>query len=814
MILSGRFSWRGLLIVCVAFLCGYAAAGAQAAENRPAISGTIVDGGAKHPVEFAAVILKTAAENTTIAQTTTDAQGSFALADVSPGNYKVVYGRVGNDQRESTPFSLTAASTPVNLGRLELADAPVQMEAVEVSTKRATLLNSIDRKTYNVGREIQSATGTASDLLQNVPSVNVDIDGGVSLRGSENVMILINGRSSVLMGRSRAEALQQLPADGIEKIEVITNPSAKYKPDGTAGIINIVLKRQQTPGITGTVNTSVGNEGRYNAGVSASYQPGKYNISGGVSVRQDDRRRLATDTRRILDAQTGTVITSQRTTEEETRPLTRIARLGFEYAGSENQHFGATVTYDRQTVSGRAIDRNIRSRDGIVTSDYDRTGEGPEAEESWEFSANYERKFAGGDRQLNVELETSRSREQEENRYADIFRLPSQSPNRDNTRSKNREREFEFSADYTQPMGDRSKVELGYEGSWEQLDTDFFAEIEDPATSLWLTDLTRTNRFIYEETIHAFYLTYGHTFGKFGFLAGARPEFARVKSNQVTTGTVIPNEYSRVYPSLHLAYRLTPQHEFQLNYSHRVERPDSDELNPFPEYSDPFNVSAGNPSLVPENVHSFEGGYAFHGDSTNLTATLYHRNVLNGFTSITREIGNGVLLTTQENLSRSHSSGLELTASGELGKNLSLNFSSNTYFNSLNTANLGGAGNRSDVSWSAKLGATLRLPRNTLMQVNTNYVSGRLTAQGSRRPSFVTNVGLRRELLDRKVAVLLTVSDVFNSQKDGSILETPTLRREVVRRRSARVVYVGLVYNFGKPPKKPREDTMEFDDAL
>lgn len=779
------------------------------------VAGVVIEGAANRPVEFVAVVLKRMPGGVAIAQAATDRQGRFVLANIPDGEYQLSYGHVGADTKSTAPFVLNAQRRKVELGQLDLADAAVKMDKVEVQSTQAAFLNSIDRKTYNVGKEIQSATGSASDLLQNIPSVQVDTEGAVSLRGSENVMILINGRTSTLMGANRDEALQQLSADGIERIEVITNPSAKYKPDGTAGIINIVLKQKRAAGFAGTVSANVGNEDRYNAGITANYNPGKYNVFGNVSLRQEDRRRFLSDSRERIDPDTGAISTSEKRGEEHSRPLTRLANGGFEYTPAEDRSVGATFSYDHRTQTRRGLDRTIaRNSSGAITSDYDRTRDAPEFERSLEFAANYLRKFAPADHELKLEVRSSRSHEKEANRYADIFRTPAQSAVFDNTRIKNTERETELIVEYIRPLGETSKLEAGYTGTLEKLDADFFGEALDPVSGQWVMDATKTNRFINEQTIHAFYATYGRTIGKFGFLAGLRPEFVEVESRLVTAGTTIPNDYARVYPSLHLAYRLTEQHEIQLNYSHRVERPDIDELNPFPEYSDPFNLRAGNPALLPENVHSIEAGYGFQGDRTTLTAVVYHRQLYNGFTTITRDIGNGVLLTTEENLARSNSTGFELTADGELAKNVSLNFSSNTFFNTINASNLGYATRKSDVSWSAKLGATVRLPGSTLVQFNTNYQSSRLTPQGTRRPSFVANIGLRKDIMNRKMAVVLTVSDIFNSRKDGSVLDTPTLRQEIVRRRSSRVVYAGLIYHFGKSSKKPKEEEMKFDDAL
>jgi outer membrane receptor protein involved in Fe transport len=297
-------------------------------------------------------------------------------------------------------------------------------------------------------------------------------------------------------------------------------------------------------------------------------------------------------------------------------------------------------------------------------------------------------------------------------------------------------------------------------------------------------------------------------------MAGLRPEWTAVTSHLVNSGVTIPNDYNRAYPTLHLAWQAAEAHELQLNYSHRIHRPETEDLNPFPEYIDPFNLREGNPLLKPEDIHSLEAGYGFHRGETSLTATVYHRQLYHGFTTVTRDVGNNVLLTTRENLAESRSTGVEITADTELGKRLTLNFSSNTFFNTIDASNLGFSSSKSDVSWMAKLGGTLHLGKTTLVQFNTNYTSTRLTPQGSRRPSFVANAGLRHELGQKKTAVVLTVSDLFNSLKETTVLDTPALRERIVRRRSARIVYLGLVYNFGQAAKKTKDEQLKFDNSL
>ena len=803
-----------LLVVFSIVLCFVPARLAAQNVKAGSVAGTVIDQAPDHPVESVAVTLQASA-GAAVQTTVTDRRGRFTLENVPPGEYRISYGYVGSESRESSSFTVAAQSKPLDLGSLDVGDPALKLEKFEVTGKQREFSNSIDRKTYSVGREIQSATGSASDLLQNIPSVQVDIDGNVSLRGSDNVMILVNGRTSTLMGKSRAEVLAQLPADSIDKIEVITNPSAKYKPDGTAGIINITLKQKHAGGISSTVSGSVGNENRYNAGVSTNYSLGAFNFFGSLSVRQDDRPRTASDIRTITDPVTGIATTLAKRSLEHSRPFFRLARAGIEYSLDEHNKFGLSGNYNRRTFNRTATDHNVVTTSaGTVTSDYDRTRYDPEFERSAEVSLTYQHRFPEPEHELNLEFKSSSTKEQEDNHYADIFRTPAQAATFDNTLIQPTDRGTEAIVEYTRPLGDDARLEAGYTRSTDNLFMNFQVSPQNPATGLFAPDPAKSNRFSHEQTIHAFYVTYARSFGPFRLLAGLRPEIARTQSRLVNTGQVIGQDYAKVYPSLHLAYQLGEHHELQLNYSHRVHRPDTDDLNPFPEYTDPFTLRAGNPYLKPEDIHSVEAGYQFKNDTFTFLSTVYHRYLYNGITTVTRDIGNNILLTTHENLSTNRSTGLELAATAELGKLVSLNFSSNTYFNTIDASNLGFTGSKSDVSWSAKLGATVHAAKNTLLQLNTNYASARLTPQGSRRPVFVANLGLRQDFLQKKLALVLTVSDLFNSLKESSLLDTPVLHEEITRRRSARITYVGFIYNFGQPAKKSKDDALKFDNQL
>lgn len=811
--------FRPILIACVA--CTMVQATVRAADKPPAaarvearVNGTVLTPETRRPVEFAAVTLKRA-DDTVVVSAITDQRGRFTLEKIPAGDYAVVYGRVGGVGRTTAVFQINAARTQIDLGRLELADEPLQLKKFEVTAKQSAQLNTIDRKIYNVGRDIHSVTGTASDLLQNVPSVDVDLDGNVSLRGSDNVLILINGRTSTLMGQSRAEVLQQLPANSIEKIEVITNPSAKYKPDGTAGIINLVLKQRHDAGLSGTVSFNVGNNRRYNSSLALNFRPGPVNFFASYGVRQDDRYRAASDLRTITDPVTGVVTRAEKRTVEVSRPISHLGRLGLDYAPDAADQFGLSANYNDRRHTRRATDQNrVGGAAGILASDYDRVRYAPDFEPSTEVAGTYQHNFSDEGHELKLELKSSDTKEDETNHYTNTYRTPVQAPTFDNVLVSNLERSHEASVDYARPLGGEAKLESGYDLTRESRDSDFTNAYFDSVAGAWVEDLAKSNHFILDRTIHAFYATYARTFGSVGVQAGVRPEITTTSSQLVTTGQTIPNDYARVYPSLHLTYHFAEAQEWQLNYSHRIHRPGTEDLNPFPEYLDPFTLRAGNPHLRPEDIHSIETGYSYHQDDTSFTATGYYRYTYHRFTDLTTNLGNGILLNTRENLAVNRASGLELTANAELGGHVTLNFSSNTFFNTIDASNLGYSSSRSDGSLLAKVGLTWRLTPATQLQLNTKYATARLTPQGEQRPMFVANAGLRHDLWQKQAALVLTVSDLFNSLKNENIVNTPLLHEDIVLRRSSRIIYLGVTYNFGQPGKKSKDDALKFDNSL
>ena len=777
------------------------------------IKGCIIEKSTGSPIEFANVTLRNK-KDSTLAQNLTDKNGVFIFKGLPAGEYKLSYSFIGYDKTDSIKVLISSIQNKVDLGKLYIYEISKTLGQVEILGQRSTFVNSIDRKTFNVGQDLMSKSGSVSDLMQNIPSVQVDMDGNVSLRGSENVTILINGKSSAMMNINRAAVLQQMSASSIEKIEIITNPSAKFKPDGTSGIINIVLKKNKSLGLNGVVTANIGNQGRKNFNVLANYNPGKLNLFGSLGIRQDSRTRINDLTTTSFDS-LNLASYSNTYSLANSSPVSYIASAGFDYKLNDKNQFGAAVNlnYRLQTQldsSKYLFQDNFHS----VTSDYNRDRRKPEMESDLEINANFSHKFDKEGHELNVNFVSSFSHETEDNNYINTYRIPIQPISQDKMFYNHLNNESELAIEYSLPITEKSKFEAGYLFQHANNDLDLKRDTLVVSTNLWNNDLQRSNRFVRSEDTHILYATFEQEIGKFGFLVGMRGEQTFTNAHLITLDSTIVNQYFRLYPTLHLSYKLSDIHELQLNYSHRIRRPQDEELNPFPEYQDLRNIRSGNPMLSPEDIHSYEFGYQFKKNATTFLSTLYYRNSYNLITSVINDLGNNTFKTTLENLSQSQSAGLELILSSSIGKIINFNLATNAFYNTIDASALGYSPNKSNIAWSANGNISCNLTKSLVWQVTSNYSAATLTPQGTRLPSFVMNTGLKQEVFKKKGAVILTVSDIFNSLMNKYIIDTPEFYRIEIRKRTSQTIYLGFTYSFGGTPKKSKENTIKYDNQL
>ena len=781
-------------------------------NHRGIVKGVVINESTRRPVEFVNIVLQNKSDSILVTGTVTNKNGKFELSNIPEGEYIIKYRLLGYKEKKSPAFEMNAQQNLVNLGTISLIETTVNLDEILITSQKALFNNSIDRKVYNVEQDVLSKSSSVSELLQNIPSVEVDIDGNVSLRGSSNVLILINGKTSPLMGKSQATVLQQMPASAIERVELITNPSAKYKPDGTSGIINIVLKKNTSLGLNGSAGVNVGNDNRYNGNVRLNYNPGDLNLFGSYSYRKDSRNRFNSG------AENGLPPNEYYYTQivnSYARPIANMLMLGIDYkfdkynsAGISGNYFGNSFT--------RTDDAHNRTQNRLLidTSVFDRYRYDPEYEDEFGLTAFYEHNFPGEDHKLRAEFKASRQPEQEDNHYTNVNFVPLGANTYDNMRISNNEMKNELSIDYTNPLDEHTTFEAGYAGELNNYDFDFHAEKSDSTTQGFIIDIAKTNRFKYDETIHALYSTLEHSFGKFGVLGGLRAEHVFTKANQITRDSVTDNSHFTLFPTMHLSYKLSDALELQLNYSKRTRRPEAEELNPFPEYRDLTHVNAGNANLLPEYIHSVEFGFKLQNDWMTILPSIYYRYTYNRFTTVTQTIKDSIQLTTRENLSNDKALGAECILSASVSDLFSTNFSVNVYYNEIDASNLGFSDYKSTTTWSSAFTFNLHATSTTMVQLNSNYNAARLTPQGENAASYAVNFGLRQELYENTLSLVLTVADIFKSLKRETTINATDFTGWFNQKRDSRVIYFGLTYTFGTPPKKAKDESLKYDNGL
>jgi len=777
------------------------------------VYGTIIDAESENPVPYINVVLLNKADSSTVNAVTTNKTGRFDITNIPDGDFLLKFSCIGFRELIVPGIKISPAGRKLNTGTTSLYTSITDLDEVVITGKKGTFNNSVDRKIYNVDKDIMSKSGSAGDLLQNIPSVSVDIDGNVSLRGSQNVMIMINGKTSPMMDKSSSSVLEGLPANSIERIEVLTNPSASFKPDGTSGIINIVLKKDAGRGFNSNVTLNIGNKSRYNGNINFNYNPGKLNIFGNYGYRQDDRGRISTSDRIQTDG-AGIKSFYDANSYFSGRPFSNLAMFGAEYSFDQFTKLGISGNYFYQDAERSGVNSQVYSdANSLVTQNFDRKTVSSEIEKETEATLSFSHNFGQEDHDLEFEAKISRSPEIEKNNYSEIYYVPANTLSQyDNDKLEQTDNQQEITLKYKNPFSETSSLEAGYSGEFLSSDRNNYIEYFDYALNSLVKDLRKSSEFHLDQSINAFYTTYQNEIGNLGFMAGLRLESAVLKPRLVTFDSTVTNKYFNLFPTLHLKYKLTDAASLQLNYSKRVRRPHDEDLNPFPEYQDPRNLRAGNPNLLPEYTQSLEFGCQVQYENITFIPGVFYRYTNNRFTQVTKELNDSTLLTTSLNLNNDQSGGLELVVSGSVANLFNTQMSVNGFYNQIDASNLGYNVKSSAWSWSGTFSFNFNITKTTMFQLNSNYRSLRLTPQGESAPSYSINLGMRQDLFNEKVSLVLTVSDIFNSMKHKNTLDTPGLYDYSVRSRDGRVAYFGVTYHFGK--SKQKKEKMEYDDSM
>ena len=688
--------------------------------------------------------------------------------------------------------------------------APAVAEAgidstVTVTGNRPT--NRIDRQVYDIKNDVSATNSSAADALGNVPSVAVDPDGTVTLRGSTRVQVYIDGKPSAMMqGDNRGATLNAMPAEDIESVEVINNPGAQFGNEGGGGpILNLVMRRNRKPGGFGAVSANGGTAGRYNSAVSGSYNSGVFGIQGGVSVRHDGRDTTSETDRVRIDPVTG--VATHSTQQGGSSGLRDSAgfNTALTYNLSAKDTLGANLAFLRNSNNGRSRDRYVSTgADGIATSDYARATRNSGQSDSGTWGARYDHKGELSGEVMKIDLRVSSSTNDSASAYSNAYaiRPPRALDNQSRQQNVTENRMVDFTGDYERPVG-QAFVKLGYKLASHNNSFDTRFTNIDIATLAETPNTLRSNRFELDETTVALYGSYQVRIDEnWSAVAGLRTELTKTDFSQKDGQPDTGNRYINTIPSLFVTYRLSDSTNIRFSYAHRIRRPGAGDLNPFVVYRDEFNVSSGNPNLRPTNTDSFELGYESRIGLLDANLRGYYRKDTGVISERKAFISDTVILTTKDNAGSNQAGGLEFTLSGKLLPRLTLNTSGNLayteqrIFGSTGTGTGAGDATRHAVSLSGRARINYQLSDEDQLQVAVNSQGKTLVGQGYRQPNATTNVSLRHALTPA-LSLVLNVTDVFNANKIETITDTDLLKETSIRRAAGRIAYFGLSYRFG-----------------
>jgi outer membrane receptor for ferrienterochelin and colicin len=690
------------------------------------------------------------------------------------------------------------------------APAP-SVESVVVTGRTLNVETLIDRKVYSVATDVQATFGTVSDVLSAIPSVDVDSDGNVSLRGDTNVLILVNGKPSALFSGSAAgENLQSIPAKDIERIEVITTPPAEFKSEGTAGVINIITRKKHPDGFAGSVQGSVGSGGRWVVGANSSYSAGPLTASATAGFRQDYRERLLESEVRAQDPTTGQLLDSSSSLNERIRRQVPMAGLSAEYALDERQSLSGSLAWTERGGFRTYTQLNEnRTPAGVITSSSQRLSSGHDPETDYDGRLGYARKLGRAGEELVLSLHRSTSHQNEHYDYTNDSFIPPAATYYNNLSFSEDHEIAELGADYALPFSKSRTLKLGY--AFEQDDYRFSnaGNSVDPVTGAQVPDPNITNDFKFRQQIQAGYATYQTSTGVWNWIAGLRADLTRTHAQQLTDNVSNADSYFSAFPTVHVERSLSDSTTLSFGASRRISRPDPSYLNPYVDHEYTPNLRAGNPDLQPQYTQSYEAGYGFEGPALACQMTAYYRRNRNSVTDVTEYLGNGFSLTTKANLPKNDSAGLEIIANGHIVPKLAYSLSGNLFYSQIDATALGVPGLQSTSGVNAKLKLDFRPTPADSAQLIATRTDKRLTPQGYISAINIVNAGYKRQVKPNLNAII-TVSDVFSGQHYERFASTPTFTGEYLRTVRGRVFYFGLVYSFGSM-KKDKPPNFEYD---
>lgn len=801
-------------------------------QGRPAmtiiIKGEVVDQSSKAALEFATISIFAKKDSALLTGGITEANGSYSFS-VKPGG--PMYAEVEFIGYESLTIDnlVPEKGKPmIDMGVIIMSAGGVNLDEVVVRAEKSDMQFSLDKRIFNVGKDLASRGGNASDVLDNIPSVTVGVEGEVSLRGSENVRILINGRPSGLIGLNGTDGLRTINASMIERVEVITNPSSKFEAEGMAGIINIILKKDRAKGFNGSFELTGGTPLQYGVGANLNYRQDKFNFFLNYSYR---KRTGDSNGNRYQEfyLEDITKVSLQKQVRERSGE-DHSFRFGSDYLLSDNEVLTAAFLYrygednNNNFVEYRDADFPAGSLMTRPTNDFFnqyilRTDTENELEPTLEYSLRYDKKFKDDGHKLtadvsfqsNDEEESSFFRESlfENNLLVDDALLLQRSANEEG------QRQWRLQLDYSKPFDNGYKSEMGALGTFRQISNNFLVETfatapTSPGNMIWVIEEGLSNDFIYDEDVLGGYANIGKDFEKISFQVGARAEYSRIRTELLQTNELNDRNYVNFFPSGFVSYKMEGENSFQASYSRRIRRPRFWDLNPFFTFTDRRNFFSGNPDLNPEFTDSYEIGHLKYWENGNIGSSIYYRHTSDNIQRVqTQDVENQTTVRRPENVGTGENMGFEFLFAYTGIKWLRLDGSINGFrFITKGTSDAGQDFNVDNYAWTSRLNSRISFWKNADLQLRLNYRAPRETLQGNTKSITSLNIAFSKDFTPN-LTFTLAVQDAFNNRKRRGEFIADDFYEESDFQWRPRTLIATLNYRINKKKERPKRGGYE-----
>jgi outer membrane receptor protein involved in Fe transport len=781
------------------------------------ISGIINEKVTKQPLEYATLTFTNTRNSKVIFGGITNGKGEFDV-EINAGSYNV---KIEFISFKSIEFSQQVYKESTNLGTVFLEEDANQLNEVVVRSEKTTVEIKLDKKVYNVGSDLMVKGGTVSDVLDNIPSVSVDSDGIVSLRGNANVRILVDGKPSNAI--NIAEALRQIPADAIDKVEVVTNPSARYDSEGGGGLLNIILKKGKNKGLNGALIASTGDPLNYGLSGNINYKSKYYNIytTTGYNYRKNPGHAIFNTQYLNSNGTVNKYIDEYRNNERLSKGYN--SNIGFDLYLTDNTTWSNAINL-RNNVSSNPEGISYFNYDlnhlytETTSRNSDQTSDGLDKE----YTTNFTKKFKRDGHKFTIDGSFSNNKD---NDYSIITSSITEKTSNMQTQNRNM-----IQSDYVLPFGKANQFEFGYKGDFNKLFTEYKVGSVDLVSGTYTPNPQYTNTLDYKETVNALYAQFGTKVNKFSFLLGLRWEDSKIEINQLVTNDFNTQKYNNLFPSTFLTYEISDGNSISLSYSKRISRPRGRQINPFSSYSSNINIFKGDPNLRPAFTDALDFGYLKKWNDLTLSTSTYINKTTDSFQFIRRESGdfvNGtpVILSTPINLATELRYGFEFTLNYSPYKWWKLNTNFNfykydlrgnyVYTNSRNVVITQNFDNSAS-SWFTRLTSKITLPYKIDWQTNVTYNGPEKYAQGNALGVVGANLGFSKDIMKDKGTIAFNVQDVFNSRKRMYNNNIPNVLNSYVEmQRATRQITLSFTYRFNKKKEersKPARSGENGDD--